>query len=68
MIDAGIATDDNLALLKQKGYNYLCVSRTKLKKYTLAEDRRSVTVCYSRKRSITLSEVRNGLGSDYFLD
>ncbi|MGN0205960.1 MAG: hypothetical protein ACI4BC_01835 [Muribaculaceae bacterium] len=41
VIDADIATDDNLALLKQKGYNYLCVSRTKLTNYTLAEDSRS---------------------------
>jgi hypothetical protein len=35
-IDAGIATEDNLALLKEKGYDYICVSRTKLKGYKLA--------------------------------
>ena len=34
-IDAGIATEDNLALLKEKGYDYICVSRTKLKGYKL---------------------------------
>ena len=34
-IDAGIATEDNLALLKEKGYDYICVSRTKLKEYKL---------------------------------
>ncbi|MGN0207385.1 MAG: transposase, partial [Muribaculaceae bacterium] len=68
VIDAGIATEDNLALLKQKGYNYLCVSRTKLTNYTLAEDSRSVTVCDSRKRQITLREVHTEPGSDYFLE
>ena len=68
VIDAGIATEDNLALLRQKGYNYLCVSRTKLKNYTLADDRRSVTVCDSRKRKITLREVHTEPGSDYFLE
>lgn len=31
VIDAGIATEQNLSLLKASGYNYLCVSRTKLK-------------------------------------
>lgn len=28
VIDAGIATEANLELLKERGYNYLCVSRT----------------------------------------
>jgi transposase len=33
VIDAGIATDDNLIALQEKGYDYLCVSRKKLKDY-----------------------------------
>jgi len=33
IIDAGIATDDNLKMLSEKGYNYLCVTRSKLKNY-----------------------------------
>jgi transposase len=33
VLDAGIATKENLALIRGKGYNYLCVSRTKLKNY-----------------------------------
>ncbi len=33
IMDAGIATQDNLRMLKQKGYNYICVSRSKLKDY-----------------------------------
>lgn len=36
-IDAGIATADNLALLKEKGYDYVCVSRSKLKDYKPAQ-------------------------------
>jgi len=28
VMDTGIATDDNLAMLKEKGYDYLCVSRS----------------------------------------
>ena len=68
VIDAGIATDDNLALLKQKGYNYLCVSRTRLKDYTLSDDRRSVTVRDSRKQEITLREVHTEPDGDYWLE
>ena len=67
-IDAGIATDDNLRLLKDKGYNYLCVSRAKLKDYAVADDGRSVSVLDSRKRRITLREVRTEPDGDYYLE
>ncbi|MEM9078932.1 MAG: IS1634 family transposase [Bacteroidota bacterium] len=33
VIDAGIATEENLQLIKQKGYQYVCVSRKLLKHY-----------------------------------
>ena len=49
VIDAGIASEANLTLLKDKGYNYLCVSRTRLKDYELAPDCRTVTVHDARK-------------------
>lgn len=67
VIDAGIATEKNLELIRSKGYNYLCVSRTKLTDYTLREDGRTVTVLDSRERPITLAEVDHEDGGDYFL-
>lgn len=67
IIDAGIATEDNLELLKERGYNYLCVSRTKLKDYTLKDEGRSVTVFDSRKRPITLAQVEHEAGGDFYL-
>lgn len=33
VIDAGIATEENLTMLKSKQYQYVCVSRSKLKDY-----------------------------------
>ncbi len=33
VIDAGIATDDNLKLIEKKGYNYVCISREGLKDF-----------------------------------
>ena len=31
VIDAGIATDDNVIMLRKKGYDYMCVSRSNIK-------------------------------------
>lgn len=67
VIDAGIATEANLELLKERGYNYLCVSRTRLKDYTLKDEGRSVTVFDSRKRPITLAEVGHEEGGNFYL-
>jgi transposase len=35
VIDAGIATDDNLEELNRKGYNYVCVSNKRIKDYPI---------------------------------
>ena len=67
VIDAGIATEQNLSLLKERGYNYLCVSRTKPKDCTLKAEGRTVTVMDSRNRPITIAEVDHEDGGDYFL-
>ncbi len=67
VIDAGIATEDNLRLLREAGYNYLCVSRTKPADVTLESDGRTVTVLDSRRRPITLAQVAHEDGGDYFL-
>lgn len=67
VIDAGIATEKNLELIRNKGYNYLCVSRTKLTNCKLKDEGRTVTVFDSRERPITLAEVSHEEGGDYFL-
>lgn len=68
ILDAGIATEDNLTEIKRRGYDYLCVSRTRLTDYDLADDMRSVTVMDARKQPITLREVRHEDGGDYYLE
>ena len=35
VLDAGIATEENLALIQREGYHYVCVSRAKLKDYSI---------------------------------
>lgn len=68
VIDAGIATEDNLEKIKSKGYNYLCVSRRRLTDYELADDMRTVTVLDSRKQTVSLREVKREADGDYYLE
>ena len=67
VLDAGIASEANLDLLRERGYNYLCVSRTKLTNYSLKDNGRTVVVYDSCKRPITLAEVAHPEGGDYYL-
>jgi len=66
-LDAGIATEENLQRIKDKGYDYLCVSRRRLTDYQLADDAKSVTVYDTKKQPITLSEVKHEENGDYYL-
>ena len=68
VIDAGIATEENLAEIKRRGYDYLCVSRTRLTDYEPAGDTGSVTVLDNRRRPITLRQVRHEEDGDYYLE
>ncbi|MGL5636400.1 MAG: IS1634 family transposase [Bacteroidales bacterium] len=67
VLDAGIATERNLELIKEKGYNYLCVSRKKLKDYELQPEGKTVIVHDHKKQEIRLTEVLREEGGDYFL-
>ena len=67
VMDAGIATEENLRLVKERGYNYLCVSRHKPDKVETAENGRTVTVYDTLHRAITLAEVAHEDGGDYYL-
>jgi hypothetical protein len=67
VIDAGIATTENLALLNKKGYDYVCVSRSTLKKYK-ATSTEPVIVKDNRGREIEVREVIVEEGdSEYYL-
>lgn len=39
VMDAGIADEDNLALVASKGYRYVCVSRQQVKEYELVKEK-----------------------------
>lgn len=67
VMDAGIATEENLTKIRERGYNYLCVSRRRLSDYRLSDDMKSVTVLDSKEREIRLTRVSHEEGGDYYL-
>jgi hypothetical protein len=67
VIDAGIATDDNLAMIKAEGFDYLCVSRSSMKNYSVDAAARAVTVTDSKKQRIDLCRVKSDRNTDYYL-
>lgn len=48
VMDAGIMTDDNAIMLKEKGYDYICVTRTKLKDYKVTDPLGGEKVIFDR--------------------
>ena len=55
VIDAGIASEDNLLMLRNKKYDYLCVARGKFRDYVaVKKDNKPVMITDKRKGSIEL--------------
>ena len=67
-LDAGIATEENLLKIKEKGYNYLCVSRRRLTDYEIAPNAQAVTVLDSKRQPIRLTQVKHEEDGDYYLE
>jgi hypothetical protein len=67
VIDAGIATNDNITMLKSKGYDYLCVSRSSLKEYLADTSATPVQITDKKKQPIELLKVRANGDNDQYL-
>ena len=67
VIDAGIATEENLKMIVEKGYDYLCVSRSSLKNYKIEAGASTVTVTDNKKQKIELNHVKSDRNTDYYL-
>ena len=68
VLDAGIATEDNLKLITEKGYKYLCVSRSKLKDYQTVPGRLTVLMDTKANKTIRLKQVATQKNTDYYLE
>jgi Transposase DDE domain len=67
VIDAGIATEDNLALIQAKGYDYVCVSRSTKAEIKKSETGKPVIVNDRKNREITLEKVLTNKDSAYYI-
>lgn len=68
VLDAGIATKENLAIIRNKGYHYLCVSRTKLKNYVFDPSRLVVYLETKSKKEVVLKKILSPDHTDYCLE
>lgn len=68
VMDAGIATKDNLKAVRDKGYHYLCVSRGKLKDYLADTSRSPVLLRTKSGKNVTLTKVIKGEDTDYCME
>ena len=67
VMDAGIATDKNCRMLKAKGYDYICVSRSRPKDYKLNAREKTITITDKKDQPIELTKVIVDKGTDYYL-
>lgn len=67
VMDAGIATDGNLKMLKSKGYDYLCVSRSSLKEYHADTSATPVQISDKKNQPIELLKVKANGDTDQYL-
>lgn len=68
VMDAGIATKENLKVVKDKGYHYLCVSRVKLKDYLADTSREPILLKTKSGKNVTLTKVVKGEDTDYCME
>jgi hypothetical protein len=67
VLDAGIASEDNLQLLKSKGYSYMCVSRSGMSKYQIDQNSSPVKVSDNKGQPIELQKVSVPKSKDTYL-
>jgi len=68
VMDAGIATEENLKMLRDKQYDYMCVSRSNLKEYRADTDSAPVEIKDKKGQPIELMKVKtDGDSADKYL-
>ena len=67
VIDAGIAMDENLAMLTENGFDYVCASRSKIKDYTVDTGSVPITIEDKKRQKIQLQKVVSEKHNDFFL-
>jgi hypothetical protein len=68
VMDAGIASEDNLTLLKTNGYDYMCVSRSQKTNYKIDTSTTPATITDKKGQTITLKKVKIEENEDTFIE
>jgi hypothetical protein len=67
VMDAGIATEDNIRFLKSRSYPYICVSRSKIKDYKADIQSTPVVIVDKKEQPIELKRVQVEADGDNYL-
>ena len=67
VMDAGIATEDNILLLRKYDFKYMVVSRSSLKKYSVDVESNPVIIKDKKGQSITLQKIKVSTDTDNYL-
>jgi hypothetical protein len=67
VLDAGIATDDNLTLLRKNKFDYMCVSRSGMNKYRVDIQSKPIKIYDKKQQALTLQKVIVEGSSDTWL-
>jgi hypothetical protein len=67
VLDAGIATEDNLKLLKENKFDYMCVSRSGMNKYSVDTSSGPIKILDKKEQPITLQKVKVAGNTDTWL-
>ena len=67
VMDAGIATEENIIMLRGRGYDYVCVSRSQIKDYYADINSRPVQIKDLKNQTIELLKVRTNMDDDNYL-
>jgi hypothetical protein len=67
VIDAGIATEDNLKLIAEKGYNYVCVSRESLSNFEAVSQNGQTLIKTKQGDTLSVEFVKTQQGNNVYL-
>lgn len=67
VMDAGIATDDNILLLRKYNFDYMCVARSSLKKYSIDVNSNPILIKDKKEQPLTLQKVKIANDTDNYL-
>ncbi len=68
VIDAGIASEENLNTLSQQGFTYMCVSRSGLNKYEIDTTQSPIEICDKQGKKIHIQRAKvEGLSGNFLM-